>query len=94
MEEGFKVFDAAGAVGFGRYRGGQITGRQAIEVFPHASGVSLRGSLPAKGNLKANWRRTVLNEAGVQTVTLKTVDQIDAGLAALTGIRFLQGEIQ
>ncbi len=91
MEEGFKVFDAAFAEGFERYRGGPITGRQSIEVFPHASGVSLRGSVPAKGNLKLDWRREVLNNAGVQADGLKTVDEIDAGLAALTGVRFLQG---
>ena len=91
MEEGFKVFDAALEEGFDRYRGGPIMGPHAIEVFPHAIGVSLRGSLPAKGNLKVNWRRTVLNNAGVQTDALKTVDQIDAALAALTGIRFLEG---
>ncbi len=90
MREGFKVFDAAIAGGFSRYRGGPIEGRQAIEVFPHASGVTLRGSLPAKGILKQDWRRKVLEDADVHVETLKTVDQLDAGLAAVTGVRFLQ----
>jgi predicted nuclease with RNAse H fold len=91
MREGFRVFEAVVADGFSLYRGHPITGRQSIEVFPHASAVTLRGSLPAKGILKQSWRRRVLVEAGVQVDALSTVDQIDAGLAALTGTRFLEG---
>jgi len=91
MREGFRVFEAVAAEGFSLYRGHPITGPQSIEVFPHASAVTLRGSLPVKGILKQRWRRRVLVEAGVHVEALNTVDQIDAGLAALTGTRFLEG---
>lgn len=91
IREGFRVFDAAISQGFRRYRGGPLNGRYSIEVFPHASGVTLRGSIPAKRIPKRVWRRLVLKDAGVQVEKLSTLDQLDAGLAAFTGIKFLQG---
>jgi predicted nuclease with RNAse H fold len=91
MRVGFEAFGAAAAVGYPLYRGGQLAPRQAIEVFPHASAVVLRGSIPAKGVRKLEWRGRVLREAGVHTENLRTVDQIDAALAAVTGLRCLEG---
>ncbi len=86
------MFDAVVAASYERYRGGPTKGHSCIEVFPHASAVVLRGSLPALGTPKNVWRRKVLEDAGVHVAMLRSVDQLDAGLAALTGMRFLHGE--
>jgi predicted nuclease with RNAse H fold len=92
MRVGFEAFWAVADAGYSLYRGGPIAARQAIEVFPHASAVVLRGSLPARGVRKLEWRGRVLREAGIPTDSLRTVDQIDAALAALTGLRCLEGD--
>lgn len=91
MRVGFAAFEAVAGLGYALYRGGPVEGRLAIEVFPHASAITLRGRLPAAGTPKAVWRRTALEAAGVGTAALRSVDELDAALAALTGIRFLEG---
>ena len=78
MRLGFEAFGAVADAGYSLYRGGPLAARQAIEVFPHASAVVLRGSLPASGVGKLEWRGRVLREAGIPTENLRTVDQIDA----------------
>ena len=65
---------------------------RAIEVFPHASAAVLAGCLPPKGMRKRAWRERVLRLAGVRTHDLTTLDQVDAALAALTGLLVLQGQ--
>ncbi len=72
------------------YRGDAAVQGRAVEVFPHASAVTLRGRLPGRGVPKLTWRREALQQAGVEHEPLHTVDQLDAALAALTGIRCLQ----
>jgi len=85
MTVGFCVFEAV-AEGFPRYRGtGSVKGT-AIEVFPHATAVVLAGCLPAEGVGKREWRRAILREHGVDVRALRSQDQIDAALAALTGL--------
>jgi predicted nuclease with RNAse H fold len=91
MRVGFEAFRAVADAGYSLYRGGPLAARQAIEVFPHATAVVLRGSLPASGVGKLEWRGRVLREAGIHTGSLRTVDQVDAALAALTGLRCLEG---
>jgi predicted nuclease with RNAse H fold len=91
MRVGFEVFAAAGRLGYPLYRGGAVVQRHAVEVFPHASAVTLRGRLPPGGGRKSTWRRAALREAGVEDSLLGTVHQLDAALAALTGLRCLQG---
>jgi predicted nuclease with RNAse H fold len=91
MRVGFEVFAAAARHGYPLYRGGAKVQGCAVEVFPHASAVTLRGHLPPRGARKSIWRRAVLVEAGVEDSPLGTVDQLDAALAALTGLRCLQG---
>src|SRR5207302_1381491 len=63
----------------------------AMEVFPHASAVVLAGCLPPPGSRKREWRSTVLAAEGVDVRGLRSADQVDAALAALTGVRALQG---
>ena len=91
MEVGFRVFEIAKSSGYPLYRGAKGGYRQAIEVFPHASAVVLRGNLPAKGVSKQVWRRKTLVDASVDTTGLNSEDELDAALCALTGVRFLQG---
>jgi len=90
MRVGFEVFRIAERAGFPRYRGGPATGT-ALEVFPHASAVVLAGCLPPRGVRKATWRASVLRAGGVKVDNLRSLDQIDAALAALTGLHALAG---
>lgn len=92
MKVGFEVFAEAARCGYPLYRGGPTVKGHAVEVFPHASAVTLRGSLAGKGVAKPIWRREVLADAGVEHDRLETVDQLDAALAALTGIRCLTNQ--
>ncbi len=92
MTTGFEVFKVASDAGYPVYLGGEPKGRCAIEVFPHASAVVLRGSLAPSGVAKRLWRRAVLEAAGVDCSAMRTTDHLDAALAALTGLRFLSGE--
>ncbi len=88
MTIGFAVFDAI-AEAFPRYRGGSVRGK-TIEVFPHASAVVLAGSLPPPEVPKQRWRRWVLADCGVDAQALRSADQVDAALAALTGLYALE----
>jgi predicted nuclease with RNAse H fold len=83
MTVGFAVFRAIHA-SFPRYRSGSVRGT-AIEVFPHATAVVLAGCLPPRGVTMHAWRREVLAARGVDPRGLRSADQVDAALAALTG---------
>jgi predicted nuclease with RNAse H fold len=87
---GFRAFRIADRRGYPRYRSGPPD-RTALEVFPHASAVVLSGCLPPSGVPKRSWRTSVLAAQGVETRSLSTTDQVDAALAALTGIYALRG---
>ena len=89
MRVGMKAFEAAETAGFARYRNGPVTGT-ALEVFPHASCVVLAGCLPPKNTTKQEWRRQVLRVNGVAADELRSLDQVDAALAALTGLYALR----
>ncbi len=91
MQVGFKLFETAKRAGYVRYRSGDPR-HTAIEVFPHATAAVLAKGLLPLGTHKAAWRRSVLANDGVGTATLPSLDQIDAALAALTGLRALQGD--
>ncbi|HEX6330363.1 MAG TPA: DUF429 domain-containing protein [Actinomycetota bacterium] len=83
MTVGFAAFHAIEGA-FPRYRAGSVRGT-AIEVFPHASAVVLAGCLPPKGVRPHTWRREVLTSEGIDARPLRSADQVDAALAALTG---------
>lgn len=89
MAEGIRVFDAAREEGYALYVGERL-GRHALEVFPHASAVALNGALPARRGNRLAARLAALRAAGVDCGPLALIDQVDAALAALTGVRFLQ----
>ncbi|MGH9042816.1 MAG: DUF429 domain-containing protein [Acidimicrobiia bacterium] len=95
MRAGHAAFAAAERAGYRLYRGGPVAGC-ALEVFPHSSAVALAGSRPPPGTIrrsgsKAAWRRSVLEDAGVDTAGLRTLDHLDAALAALTALLAWQG---
>ena len=75
---------------FPLYRGGEVTGH-AAEIFPHASAVLLANSLPAR-RPKEPFRRKVLRDHNVAEEDLRTLDLVDAALAALTGLIALDGD--
>ena len=91
MEVGFRVFRAAARAGFSRYAAGDPRGT-AMEVFPHASATVLRGFLRPKGIGKKAWRESILVAQGVRSDRLTTMDLVDAGLCALSGLLALQGK--
>ncbi len=88
MTVGFEAFRAI-EDRYPRYQGGQVKGT-AIEVFPHASAVVLAGWLPSPSVPKPRWRRSVLAACGVDVSGLRSADQVDAALAALTGLYALE----
>jgi predicted nuclease with RNAse H fold len=90
MRVGFSIFDAV-AVSHPRYRGGPVRGT-AAEVFPEATAVLLAGRLRSVDESKRRFRREVLERHGVDTTGLRTIDAVDAALAALTGVLALEGE--
>ena len=88
MRNGMAAFRAADRAGFPVFRGGAIRGH-AVEVFPHASATVLAGCLPPARQTQAAkraWRAGILRAQHVPTAQLQTLDQVDAALAALTGI--------
>lgn len=89
MVEGMRVFDAAYEEGYHLYVG-ERRGKQSLEVFPHASAVALNGSLPRGRANRLGARLAALRLAGVDCRRLDLIDQVDAALAAVTGVRFLQ----
>jgi predicted nuclease with RNAse H fold len=92
MRVGFEAFLAAERAGYPRYVDGPVA-RTALEVFPYVSAVAFAGYRPkiAKARERAEWRRTVLAQSGVDIALLRTTDQVDAALAALTALRSLDG---
>ena len=90
MRAGMAVFALVERLGYPLFNGGTVR-KRAIEVFPHASAATLTGCLPPKGMRKRAWRERVLRLQGVRTDDLTSIDRLDAALAALTGLRALEG---
>ena len=92
MRNGMAAFRAADRAGYPSYRAGSIV-RRAVEVFPHATATVLAGCLPPgrqSSSAKRAWRAGVLRAQHVPTSQLQTLDQVDAALAALTGLIALE----
>jgi predicted nuclease with RNAse H fold len=90
MRRGFRAFRIAETRGYRRYGSGSPR-RSAVEVFPHATAVVLAGCLPPAGSDKRRWRTRVLRSRRVEVTALGSVDQVDAALAALTGLEAARG---
>lgn len=100
---GAQAFKACAKLDYPRQTDAAVVRGCAIEVFPHASDVFLRGCLPAPGTTrrvrtKRSWRLATLNAARVtgalcvNRLGRPTLDSIDAALAALTGLSALAGK--
>jgi predicted nuclease with RNAse H fold len=85
VRRGIRAFRIAEQAGYPPYHGGSARGR-ALEVFPHATAVVLAGCLPPRGARNDAWRSSVLVSQGVPVEGLRGADQVDATLAALTGL--------
>ena len=85
MKAGMAVFALAAELGYPLDTTGR-RGRRAIEVFPYGSAVVLSGGLKPHGMRTKDWRERILRAHGVATDALRTQDQVDAALAALTGV--------
>lgn len=85
---GFEIFEAL-ASRYPLYRGGPLAGT-AAEVYPAATATMLGGRARATHESKRSFRRDVLDANGVD-LPPTTIDQVDAALAALTGVVALEG---
>jgi predicted nuclease with RNAse H fold len=94
MAVGIEAHRVCAEAGFARYEGGTVRGR-ALEVFPHASAVALAGCLPRASRTrrhKLSFREPVLARHGIEARPWRSLDCVDAALAALTGLLALRGE--
>jgi predicted nuclease with RNAse H fold len=99
MRVGQEAFQAARAAGFELFTPGRGVRGSALEVYPHASDVALRGGAPPPGvtrsaSRKRKWRSETLQLAGLDPGALGSIDAVDAALAALTGLYGLEGAFE
>ena len=96
MFAGHAAFAAAARAGYPCFTGGPMGQGRALEVFPHGAAVALAGRRPPAGTArrpaaKRRWRTAVLAEAGVDVSALRTLDAVDATLAALVALIVAEG---
>jgi predicted nuclease with RNAse H fold len=96
MFAGHAAFAAADRAGYSCFTGGREGRGRALEVFPHGAAVALAGRRPPAGAAprqsgKRRWRTEVLTGAGVDVTALRTLDAVDAALAALVALIVAEG---
>jgi predicted nuclease with RNAse H fold len=96
MFAGHAAFAAAARAGYPCFTGGGEGRGRALEVFPHGVAVALAGRRPPAGTTrqaaaKRRWRAAVLADASVDVTALRTLDAIDAALAALVALIVANG---
>ena len=96
MIEGHQAFAAARRAGYACFLGLGEPSARALEVFPHGVAVALDGRLPPPGTTrragaKRRWRTAVLSRAGVDVESLRSLDAVDAALAALMAVIVAEG---
>jgi predicted nuclease with RNAse H fold len=96
MFAGHAAFAAAARAGYPCFTGGSDGRGRALEVFPHGAAVALAGRRPPPGTAKRaaakrQWRAAVLAGEGVDATALRTLDAIDAALAALVAVIVAEG---
>ncbi|WP_342052398.1 MULTISPECIES: DUF429 domain-containing protein [unclassified Cupriavidus] len=62
-----------------------------FETFPHAITCALLGTDTASAKKKRAQRRDILERSGIDTSSLRTIDDLDAALCALTAQLHLEG---
>jgi len=91
MFAGHDAFAAAARAGYSCFAGEPDGRGHALEVFPHGAAVALAGCRPPPGTArraaaKRAWRAGVLAAAGVDPAPLRSLDAVDAALAALVAV--------
>jgi predicted nuclease with RNAse H fold len=80
MTVGFKCFEIA-----------ERNACTPLEVFPHACAVTLLGACAPAKSPKRAWRVAALEHRGIPVEELRGIDEIDAALAAVAGLAWLNG---
>jgi predicted nuclease with RNAse H fold len=96
MFAGHAAFAAADRAGYPCFVGGPDGRGRALEVFPHGAAVALAGHRPPAGTARRpaarrRWRAEVLAAAGVDVTPLRSLDAVDAALAALVAVIVAEG---
>jgi predicted RNase H-like nuclease len=73
--------------------GGEIGRRVCFETFPHAITCALLRSEVASAKRKRTQRREILEDAGIEATSLRSIDEVDATLCALTANFLLEGKV-
>ncbi|OAJ59381.1 hypothetical protein A6V36_27435 [Paraburkholderia ginsengiterrae] len=73
--------------------GGEIGGRLCFETFPHAITCAFFGKEVASAKIKGTQRREILQREGVEATSLRSIDDVDAALCALTANYLLDGKV-
>lgn len=68
------------------------TGRVSFETFPHAITCAMLGKHVASAKQKSTQRRQILEEIGINTRMLKSINAVDAALCALTARFLVEGK--
>jgi len=66
--------------------------RVSFETFPHAIACTMLGRDVASARQKRTQRRQLLEWIGIDTRMLKSIDEVDAALCALTAKFLLEGK--
>jgi predicted nuclease with RNAse H fold len=69
----------------------ELGDRVCFETFPHAITCAFFGREVASAKQKRTQRRRILEEAGIDTASLRSIDEVDAALCALTANFLLEG---
>ncbi|NPT58231.1 DUF429 domain-containing protein [Paraburkholderia elongata] len=93
MFNGERVYDAF-TPHFPIFRnGGETGGGVCFETFPHAITCAFLGREVASAKKKGTQRREILKHEGVETTPLRSIDDVDAALCALTANYLLDGRV-
>jgi predicted nuclease with RNAse H fold len=93
MLNGERVYDAF-APHFPLFNnGGEAGGPVCFETFPHAISCAILGKEVASAKRKRTQRREILGDAGIEATSLRSIDEVDATLCALTANFLLEGRV-
>lgn len=92
MFNGERVYEAF-APHFPLFKAGRDLGaRVCFETFPHAITSVFLGPAVASAKRKRTQRRQILQDAGIDAASLKSIDEVDAALCALSANYLLAGQ--
>lgn len=93
MFNGERVYDAFSPHFPVFKNGGEIGGRLCFETFPHAITCAFFGKEVASAKKKGTQRREILQREGIETKSLRSIDDVDAALCALTANYLLEWRV-